>query len=144
MRKHLGPKHKAVGSIMKNIVECRQGYLHENEEKITPARQTQLLQQVLPLATEATEIARTHATDKENDESYLDALYSQGEIFIQLERYAEALPCFEANLPFLIKSTDRESTDTLLCWRSLSACYKVRCSRAHASCVLLPHESCGE
>lgn len=126
MRNHLGPKHKAVGSILKNIAECRQAYLNDDETKIAPAKRAKVLEQTLPLMVEATEIAQAHATGAEDDE-YLDAVYALGEVYIQLERYAEALPCFEKTLPSFLKNTASDSMDSLLCWRNLSACYRVRC-----------------
>lgn len=123
MRNHLGPKHKAVGSILKNIAECRQAYLNDDETKIAPAKRAKVLEQTLPLMVEATEIAQAHATGAEDDD-YLDAVYALGEVYIQLERYAEALPCFEKTLPSFLKNAASDSMDTLLCWRNMSACYR--------------------
>lgn len=124
MSKHLGPKDKSVGSILKNICECRQAFLAENEDKVPKEKATKLLKDVLPLAREATEIAKAHATN-ENDENYLETLYSLGEIYIQLDRYAEALPAFERNLPRIEEKQGAQSIEALICLRNLASCYQV-------------------
>jgi tetratricopeptide (TPR) repeat protein len=126
MRKHLGPKHKAVGTVLKNIAECRQAWISDREEnELSKPKTHKLLLEVLSLVSEAAEIAKAHAVN-EKDADYLDTLYSLGEVYIQLDRYAEALPCFEVNLPRFIDSEGARSMDTLLCLRNLASCYRAR------------------